>query len=414
MYNFSVSKCVSLQHDYLSEATYKHVIQTAEILGLKRTKKGWRNLMPEIVPIDHGMNDLIELHLKDDSQLRCLVDTTYIGSPELNVFSKLVVLKLKGMINLEELCNGPISFDSLNNLEELSIKNCQHLRKLFRCSLNLCNLTIMTLRKCSNLISVFDTPQSLLLLERLVISDCENLELLYVLDDERCNIMFPKLKVVNIEYCPKLKYIFPHVSSKALLLLETIVIASCGNLKHIFGQHQDVELASLKALSLYRLPNFIGIFPESYHSFEGSSHSISNIVFPKLKELVVIYCVKLEYIFGHINASDHHRQNHLHIPALKCLKFNKLPRLIGMGTRNYHITLIHLLELHLECYFYVANESIGDFVYSISKSQDTTTIKVLYTPSFHIFLLLVKLLVNHFNLKNIIGIKKTLDYCNLM
>jgi hypothetical protein len=185
----------------------------------------------------------------------------------------------------------------------------------------------------------------------------------------------------------KIKSVFTLSIALKMLSLESLTIAHCNELKNIVVDNGD-----------------------------GSGIGV-NIIFPKLIELDVYFCKNLEYIFGHINAGDdhpYHHKNHLHIPALKCLKFNKLPRLIGMGTRNYHITLIHLLELHLECYFYVANESIGDFVYSISKSQDTTTIKVLYTPSFHIFLLLVKLLVNHFNLKNIIGIKKTLDYCNLM
>jgi hypothetical protein len=76
-YDSSLSKCVSLHHHYLSEATYVYVIQTAEYLSLQSIKKGWRNLMPEIVPIDQGMNDLIELclNLKYDSQLECLIDT---------------------------------------------------------------------------------------------------------------------------------------------------------------------------------------------------------------------------------------------------------------------------------------------------------------------------------------------------
>jgi hypothetical protein len=52
------------------------VIQTAEILKLRNViKEGLRNLMPEIVPIDEGMNDLIELDWADDSQLQYLVDT---------------------------------------------------------------------------------------------------------------------------------------------------------------------------------------------------------------------------------------------------------------------------------------------------------------------------------------------------
>jgi hypothetical protein len=46
-----------------------------------------------------------------------------------------------------------------------------------------------------------------------------------------------------------------------------------------------------------------------------------------------------------------------------------LPCLIGMGTKNYHITLPHLVELNLT--------RCPQVVYSMSKSQDTTTTKVL-------------------------------------
>ncbi|KAK2440671.1 putative disease resistance protein [Trifolium repens] len=490
MYDFSLSKCVTLQHDYLSEATFKHVIQTAEILKLERIKKGWKNLMPEIVPIDHGMNDLIELRLGIDSSLQCLIDTKHIGSQVPNVFSNLVVLELILMKNLKELCNGPISSDSLNNLEELSIKDCEDLGSLFKYSLKLCNLKTVTLTSCSTLVSVFDlsTSQSLLLLERLVINKCKQLENIFTNErksylpvdgdndnNKSCNTLFPKLESINI--------------------------IGCYNLKHIFGQHQDVELASLKTLLLTDVPNIIEMFPES--SFEGSSHSISkpqtqlevaepiksnrfpwshvccygykyklrgsssstntkipspsvnedqpqhcsislewycllrlshvmcnikeinldnvskiksvfmlsislkmlslerlcitncgelehivvdigdgsgtgvNIVFPKLKKLEVYSCMKLKYIFGHINASDHHHENHLHIPALKCLQFYNLPSLIDMGTKNYHITLPHLVELILLRCPQVDNKSIGDFVYSMSKSHDNTTIKDL-------------------------------------
>ncbi|KAK2422023.1 putative disease resistance protein [Trifolium repens] len=486
-YDSSLSKCVSLHHHYLSEATYVYVIQTAEYLSLQSIKKGWRNLMPEIVPIDQGMNDLIELclNLKYDSQLECLIDTEHIGSPVPNVFTNLVVLELEKLENLKQLCNGPISSDFLNNLEKLTIMYCGNLRSLVKYSLNLCNLKTVILSSCSKLVSVFDlsTSQSLLLLEYLSITDCMQLKDIFTNErksnlpvdgdndnNKTCNSLFPKL--------------------------ESIYIARCYNLKHIFGQHQDVELASLKELELNCLPNFIGIFPESYHSFEGSSHSISkpqiqvevepiksnrfpwnrvccgyklrgssssstsnkiaipsvyedqpqhdsiplewycllrlshvmcnikvidlshipriksvftlsvaqkmsslesltifgcyelehivvdigdgsgttgvNIIFPNLKELKVSDCEKLEYIFGHINASDHqyhHHQNHLLLPALISLYLSFLPSLIGMGTKNYHITLPHLVELNLT--------RCPQVVYSMSKSQDTTTTKDL-------------------------------------
>ncbi|PNY13999.1 putative CC-NBS-LRR resistance protein, partial [Trifolium pratense] len=281
--NDSLSKCVTIQRDYFSEATYKYVMQTTELLQLY-IEKGWRNLMPEIVPIDQGMNDLIELRLKDDSQLQCLVDTKHIDSQVPNVFSKLVVLKLDEMENLEELCNGPISFDSLNNLEKLKIMYCRNLRILFNGNLNLCNLKTVTLRKCSTLVSVFDlsTSRSLLLLEKLEIIGCEKLENIVTYDNNKicCNSMFPKLKIVDIKRCHQLQFVIPLLSAKDLLLLESINIESCDKLNYIFGQHQDVKLTSLKELQLIDLPNFIDIFPESYHStksssIEGSSNSIS-------------------------------------------------------------------------------------------------------------------------------------------
>ncbi|KAK2440673.1 putative disease resistance protein [Trifolium repens] len=502
MYDFSVSKCVSLQYDYFSETTFKYVIQTAEILQLARIKKEWKNLMPEIVPIDEGMNDLIELHL-GLSELQCLVDIEHNGSQVPNVFSKLVVLELFSNYSLKELFNGPISSDSLNNLEKLCITRCEDLGSLFKYSLKLCNLKTVILRYCPKLVSIFDlsTSQSLLLLESLEISYCGQLENIFTNDNNKsCNSLFPKLKIVKIEKCPQLQFIFPLFSAKDFLLLETIQISKCDNLKHIFGQHQNVELAFLKELQLKYVRNFIDIFPESSHSFEveGSSHSIYkpqkeleveepiksnkfpwshvccygsssstsnkipipsvhgdqpqhcsislesycllrlshvmcnikeifldnvskiksvftlsvaqkmsslesltiwdcdelnyivvaigdgsgttgvNIVFPNLKDLYVYGCEKLEYIFGHINASDHHRQNHLHLPALISLKFSGLPSLIGMGTKNYHtILLSHLEVISLSGCPQVANQPMADFVYRMSKSQDTTTIKDL-------------------------------------
>ncbi|GAU18669.1 hypothetical protein TSUD_125020 [Trifolium subterraneum] len=243
IFDSSLSKCVSLEYDYLSEATFKHVMQTAEYLTLVSIKKGWRNIMPEIVPIDEGMNDLIKLHLENDSQLQCLVDTKHIGSQLPNVFSKLIVLKLETMKNLKELCNGPISFDSMNSLEELTIESCGNLRSLFKGNLNLCNLKTVNIYRCSRLVSVFhlSTSGSLPLLEELNICRCEQLEKIFTCErrvDEE--ILLPKLKVVIIEFCDKLTYIFD----------------------------QQVKLDSLihVQLELRRVSNFIDIFPKSSDS----------------------------------------------------------------------------------------------------------------------------------------------------
>ncbi|KAI5408641.1 hypothetical protein KIW84_054467, partial [Lathyrus oleraceus] len=184
------------------------------------------------------------------------------------------------MENLEELCNGPLSFDTFKSLEELSIGNCKHLRSLFKCNLNLCSLKKVSLNSCPMLISLFElsTARSLVLLEILEIIDCEGLE--YIILDERkgegsrreiidedsrsLDPMFLKLKALEIEKCPNFEVILPFVSAHDLPALESITMRSCDKLKYIFGQ--DVKLGSLKNINLDDVPNLIDIFPESNHT----------------------------------------------------------------------------------------------------------------------------------------------------
>jgi hypothetical protein len=243
-------------------------MQTAEVICLERIKGEWRNLMPEIVEI--GMNDLVELHLSYMSQLRCLIDTTGC-SQALNIFSKLVALELVQMGNLEELFNATLSFESLNNLEKLSIKDCKHLRCLFKGKLNLCNLKSITIKNCPLLVFLFEVAnsQNLMELEELKIVDCEGLKTIYEeIDDSGNNkshgSVYSKLKVIDIMNCCRLESILPFLSAQDLPLLEAIKIVKCDGLKYMFGQSQNLELVSLTKLDLRFLPNFIGIFEECY------------------------------------------------------------------------------------------------------------------------------------------------------
>ncbi|KAI5408634.1 hypothetical protein KIW84_054466 [Lathyrus oleraceus] len=291
---YSSSKCVSIDYEnefFLSETTLKYCMQEAEVLKLSRIEGGWRNIIPEIVPLDHGMNDLLVLDLSCISQLQCLIGTKHTSSQISHVFSKLVKLRLKKMENLEELCNGPLSFDTFKSLEDLSIKNCKHLRSLFKCNLSLRNLKKVSLKRCPMLISLFEisTARSLVLLEILKIIDCECLE--YIILDERkeegsrgeiiddnsrsLDPMFLKLKALEIEKCPNFEVILPSVSTHDLPALESITMRSCDKLEYIFGQ--DVKLGSLKYINLDDVPKLIDIFPESNHTTSLSNKKSSSI-----------------------------------------------------------------------------------------------------------------------------------------
>ncbi|XP_027337494.1 uncharacterized protein LOC113851221 [Abrus precatorius] len=261
----SLSTCVAFPKidAIFSEVTFNHLVQTTELLHLGKIEGEWRNLIPDIVPMDRGMNDLIELYLWESPQLRCLIDTTRIDSHRRSFFSKLIELRLRAMDNFEELCNGRFPFDFLNNLQSLDISDCINLRSiLFKSKLNLCYLKTIELYNCPKLVSLFQlsTCQRLLLLEKLSIHDCEKLK--NIIADERvnedrreeivdgendnksCASMFPNLKTLYIIECPQLEYILPTLSTQVVPLLETIITRDCGALKYIFHQYQHEHARS--------------------------------------------------------------------------------------------------------------------------------------------------------------------------
>ncbi|XP_058787832.1 uncharacterized protein LOC131662148 isoform X3 [Vicia villosa] len=288
----SLSKCLSILHqenrNLLSEKKLKDCMQAVEVLRLRKLRWGWINIIPEIVSMDNGMNDLVELRLSYISQLKCLIDTKRGNSQATSVFSKLVVLQLEEMESLEELCNGPLSFDSFKNLEKLTIKYCNQLRSLFMCNLNLCNLKSLLLIGCPMLFSLFQltTSRSLVSLEELKILWCRHLE--YIITDERKEkesrgeivaddendskrshkSMFPKLKDLKIDMCCGLEFILPFLSIQDLPSLESFTISYCEKLQYIFGQY--VQLGSLKQMILHSLPNLINIFPKCHLTTSSS------------------------------------------------------------------------------------------------------------------------------------------------
>ncbi|RHN66506.1 putative P-loop containing nucleoside triphosphate hydrolase, leucine-rich repeat domain, L [Medicago truncatula] len=439
--NDSSSKYVSVVDNdevFLSEATLKYCMQTTEVLRLRRIETGWRNLIPQIVSMDQGMKDIVELSLSCISQLRYLVDTKDIVFQGPNVVSKLVVLKLDRMENLEELFNGPVSFDFLKNLQKISIKDCKHLQSLFKFEQNLCNLKTIELQNCPMLVSLFRrlTSRNLVLLEELQIADCEGLE--NIITDERRDeesreeihvddddhdsraSMFPKLKVLDIEGSSPLKYILPFLYTQSLPVLEAIRIRRCEELKYIFGHDysmlsyrlciwervqclpiQSYRMCNIKEIVLCHILKIKSVFILSITPKMlletltiKNCDELKNIildtvdeitggnnwgdVFPKLKSISVEDCMQLEYIiFGHDN-HDHQSPSeiNLRLPALKYINLCNLPGLVAMCTRQHRTTFPPLVELECNGCSHVAIKSFRDFgIHPISKSQDDAIMK---------------------------------------
>ncbi|XP_027343125.1 probable disease resistance protein At1g61300 [Abrus precatorius] len=276
----------------VSEATFKALVQGAEVLQLEEIEGEWRNLIPEIVPMEgNGMNDLIELSLESCSEVQCLVNTKHHYSAAPNVFSKLVALDLVNMDSLEELCIGPIPSEFLKSLQRLNIEQCKNLREQLN-KLDLRHLKILELVSCPKWASLFPpfTARSLVLLEELRIRKCDQLtniiagegskdkkkERLDGKNDHKSDgSVFPKLKILEIKKCDRLECILSVLSPVDIPILETITIVDCGELKHMFGgcQHedQDVVLGSLQEMELRGLSNFTCISIECYPLTSSSS-----------------------------------------------------------------------------------------------------------------------------------------------
>ncbi|WJX37121.1 hypothetical protein P8452_24922 [Trifolium repens] len=163
---------------------------------------------------------------------------------------------------------------------------------------------------------------------------------------------------------------------------------------------------SLESLTIYRCHELEHIVVDIGDGSGGNELGIN--VFPKLKELYVHSCEKLEYIFGRINTSDDdHEQNNneiqLHLPALETLKLVKLQSLISLCPKQYHTTFPPLKELEVGKCSQVDVKSIGDFTFltSISRYQDNTTIEQ-FSGNIEHFLALERLNVYESNVESIL------------
>jgi hypothetical protein len=178
--------------------------------------------------------------------------------------------------------------------------------------------------------------------------------------------------------------------------IKVIKLVKVSNIKSVF-MLSIAQKMSLESLTIYNCDELEHIVVDIG---DGSGGNELGNVFPKLTKLNVQYCSKLEYIFGHINASDDYDQTNneiqiqLHFPALKCLKLVKLQSLISMCPKQYHTTFPPLIELEVGECSQVDVKSIGDFTFLISTSryQDSTTIKVCTPLSMYFFIIICEII----------------------
>ncbi|QCE01094.1 disease resistance protein RPS5 [Vigna unguiculata] len=260
----------------------KNLFLRAVYLHLKYIEGGYKNVIPSMR--SQGMNQIVALILEHCHDIEFLFDGTAITNNNVDMLHTKTV------------------FSNLENLQELVINNCKKLYSIsFPRNSKLCSLKELRIISCPVLTSLFMPfiAQTLKLLEVLQILECSELMHViavaegnddYVRTQYHTYLMLPKLRIIEIEGCHKLKYIFPACFGR-LPSLERLITKNCDKLKYVFGTekehhlsmyHEYPDLLNLEVLMLVSLPNLVDIWPSHCHPR-----------LPNLKELQCIECSTL-------------------------------------------------------------------------------------------------------------------------
>lgn len=207
----------------------------------------------------------------------------------------LVVLDLVDISQLECLIDttgtGPQVSNLLSKLEELLIGNCKMLRRLFICNPNLCNLKTVVVNKCPLLVNLFSllTSRNLVLLESLKISHCEGLK----------NILIDEIE--NVE------------------------------------SREEIDESGKSNKSYVSLfPKLKFLLIEGCHLLESILPIVSSQDLPILEVITIRSCHKLEYIFG--------QYQHIELNSLKTIILYDLPSFMGLFPNYSHSMSSHVNE----------------------------------------------------------------------
>ncbi|XVF77490.1 hypothetical protein PTKIN_Ptkin14bG0048500 [Pterospermum kingtungense] len=224
----------------------------------------------------------------------------------------------------EDVCEGeegPIT--AFSNLVELNISGMHCLKELWHGQtwLLLSKLTSLELRLLPELESIWKLQPT----------------------HQYHNASLLSLKVVTIEYCPKLKSIFSASHAPSLLHLKQLEISSCEELEKIFDFPQEMAefeknqippLSNLTSLELNDLPTLKWIW-------KGPTHLVT---LNSRKTMRINKCLKLDYLFSTFLA-----KSLVHLEVLEIDSCNSLLHLIIEVENEDHVKALHWPKLKTLC-----------------------------------------------------------------
>ncbi|GAU44438.1 hypothetical protein TSUD_129320 [Trifolium subterraneum] len=368
-----------------------NILQMSETISLTGLHGGCNNIIPDMVG---SLNNLSTFHLTECKEIKCIVDAT-CDLKEDDLIPRLVELCLKSLDNLTELCHGsPLQvLHYFEKLEVLDVYNCPQLYIIFPRQCNLRNLKILSLSYCRTDEVLFSesVAQSLQQLEQLTIKGSQELKHLIECplkkkkhliaasgsEHDGCSTseeivpapmnLITNLRDVTIHNCQSLESIFPLCYVEGLPRLQMIKISYSPKLKYVFGKcdhehlssHQNLNQVTLPHLEVLKLGsylnNFSGMCPANYQTnwlsqslriltigtfpnvaipwfnlnvgYDQRQHPLNEIwSFQCLERLTVGHCEQLKYLFS--------IESHRSLPELMYLSISHCQELEQIVAEN--------------------------------------------------------------------------------
>ncbi|KAB1670567.1 hypothetical protein ES319_1Z155600v1 [Gossypium barbadense] len=359
-------RTLDIQDFSSSLSAFNNLFCNVEELNL-RNVGGQKNIVPSIDEM--GLNELTSLQLESCDDMEFLIDTK--NDQESTVaFSNLVELNIESMVSLKGLCYGLSPTRFLQNLKQVSIKDCEELQVIFqidklserikchtpllsnltklslhslpklkriwevkpshRAIASLQSLNVVTIESCDYLKTIFSPclALSMLHLQQLYIRHCDRLEQVIgfgqedeIIENDCLLYCWPKLKALHIQDCESLKYI----STNTLIQpLEYVYIGNCHQLIQIYNMEQNIVLPELGSQESLTNLTFLELrsLPELKYMWNGPNHYLN------LHRVQIIDCDKLTYLFSEITA-----RTLVHLQFLEIWNCESLERLFG-GAEN--------------------------------------------------------------------------------
>ena len=165
---------------YLGDGIGKLLKKTEELE--LRELSGTKSILYELDK--EGFCKLKHLHVSASLEIQYVIDLKDQQVQQPGAFPLLESLILDGLINLEEVCRGPISLRSLDNLKTLDVEKCHGLKFLF----------------------LLSTARGTSQLEKMTIYDCNVMQQIIACEGE-LEIKEDDHVGTNLQLFPKLRYL---------------------------------------------------------------------------------------------------------------------------------------------------------------------------------------------------------------